>query len=138
MVAYSNILLRLKCKDLSFTKCADFKHTSRLSKMQPIVCDNGTHSIKAGFAGHNFPDVESRSIFKISSTSQSYYHVGVKVTLKSPANTTYPIRNGIINNWNDMNLLWDSAFNKSLKVKPSQHKILMIGPTFQNKKQMYV
>merc|ERR1712093_611699 len=38
---------------------------------------------------------------------------------------TYPLDNGIVRNWNDMEHVWDYTFNERLKINPKGSKILL-------------
>merc|ERR1712072_492011 len=44
---------------------------------------------------------------------------------RSNLEVTYPIDNGKITNWEDMEKVWDCAFYEKLKVDPKQSKILL-------------
>jgi actin-related protein len=37
----------------------------------------------------------------------------------------YPIENGIVNNWEDMGILWHHAFFNELKVAPDEHPVFL-------------
>ena len=37
----------------------------------------------------------------------------------------YPISNGIVNDWDAMNQVWEYTFSNELRVDSSEHKILM-------------
>ena len=37
----------------------------------------------------------------------------------------YPLDNGIIRNWDDMEHLWDYTFNKKLGINPAEHRIVL-------------
>jgi actin-related protein 2 len=41
---------------------------------------------------------------------------------------TYPINNGIVQNWEDMGHVWDHTFYDVLKVDPPECKILLTDP----------
>ena len=48
---------------------------------------------------------------------------------------SYPMENGIIRNWDDMNHLWDYTFFEKLKIRnPADHKILLTEPAMNPKK----
>jgi actin-related protein 2 len=38
------------------------------------------------------------------------------INLNSMLSITYPVRNGVITNWEDITHVWDYAFNEKLKV----------------------
>ena len=45
--------------------------------------------------------------------------------LRQMLQITYPLDNGIIRNWQDMEYVWDYTFNERLKVNPKGAKILL-------------
>ncbi|EFP12303.1 hypothetical protein CRE_24309 [Caenorhabditis remanei] len=83
----------------------------------PVVIDNGTSTIKAGFAGNDFPPL----VFP-SNVGESGL-VGSKAFKKRfQVGLTHPIKNGIISDWNSMEIIWDHVFtelNADSKTIPS-------------------
>eukprot|EP00486_Rosalina_sp_Unknown_P006582 CAMPEP_0201570500 /NCGR_PEP_ID=MMETSP0190_2-20130828/12796_1 /ASSEMBLY_ACC=CAM_ASM_000263 /TAXON_ID=37353 /ORGANISM="Rosalina sp." /LENGTH=99 /DNA_ID=CAMNT_0047994105 /DNA_START=26 /DNA_END=322 /DNA_ORIENTATION=+ len=79
-----------------------------------IVIDNGSYSIKAGFAGDDQPS----SIFPstVARPTKISHSMGMKDCYvgSSPSNidTTInnPIQNRIITNWDDMEKIWHHTF----------------------------
>jgi actin-related protein 2 len=51
---------------------------------------------------------------------------------RSMLQITYPMENGIIRNWEDMQYLWDYTFDR-LKISPSDCKILLTEPVMNPK-----
>ena len=52
---------------------------------------------------------------------------------------SYPMENGIVRNWDDMQHLWDFTFFEKLKVDPRGRKILLTEPPMnplKNREQM--
>ncbi|KAE8720083.1 Actin-related protein 2 [Hibiscus syriacus] len=52
---------------------------------------------------------------------------------------SYPVTNGIVQNWDDMYHVWDHAFYNELKINPSDCKILLTDPPLnpsKNREQM--
>jgi len=52
----------------------------------------------------------------------------------------YPVENGMVKNWQDMNHLWDYTFSERLKVDPKDHKIMLTEPPSnprENSKKMF-
>lgn len=41
---------------------------------------------------------------------------------------SYPVENGIVKNWDDMEKLWDYTFYDRLQIEPAGHKILLTEP----------
>ena len=99
---------------------------------EPVICDTGTGMIKAGFAGAYFPvdsipGLVGRPMLRYD---QALGNVRLKpimlgheaAEVRSLLEITYPIKNGVIQNWEDMELLWDFTFEK-LKVTPSERVV---------------
>jgi actin-related protein 2 len=59
--------------------------------------------------------------------------------LRHQLDVSYPVTNGIVQNWDDMGHIWDHAFYSELKVDPSECKILLTDPPLnplKNREQM--
>lgn len=59
--------------------------------------------------------------------------------LRSYLELSYPMENGIVRNWNDMEILWDHTFNEKLKIDPKESKIVLTEPPLNpvgNRKKM--
>jgi actin-related protein 2 len=110
-----------------------------LSSMPAIVCDNGTGFVKVGMAGENFPrfiypSLIGRPILRAEEVFQK--DVALKdimcgdeaAAVRGSLETTYPVENGIIKNWADMEELWKYTFYEKLQIDPSAHKILLTEP----------
>jgi len=102
----------------------------------PIVCDNGTGFVKCGFAGTNFPaaifpSMVGRPIMRFEENAVQGIEVkdimvGTEAQkLRQMLQITYPLDNGIVRNWNDMEHVWDYTFNERLKINPKGSKILL-------------
>jgi len=102
----------------------------------PIVCDNGTGFVKCGFAGNNFPShifpsIIGRPVLRAEEKIAGDIllkdiMVGDEVTAaRDMLETSYPITNGIVQNWDDMTHLYNYTFNQRLKIDPREHKIML-------------
>ena len=40
----------------------------------------------------------------------------------------YPVENGIVKNWDDMEHLWNYTFYEKLQINPSENKVLLTEP----------
>ncbi|CAL0318849.1 unnamed protein product [Lupinus luteus] len=111
--------------------------------IKPLVCDNGTRMVKAGFAGDTVPHFvvpcivrhprtsgfncmvyDMRSKGEICSSDETHCkYCSVNFTLK------YPIENGTITNWDDMEKIWGYTFYNKLHIAPKydpfQHPVLL-------------
>lgn len=116
-----------------------------------LVLDQGTGFVKIGRAGENFPDytfpsIVGRPILRAEeraniSTPLKDIMIGEEASdVRSYLQISYPMENGIIKNWTDMELLWDYAFyNKMQLPTTSNGKILLTEPPMnpvKNREQM--
>jgi len=103
-----------------------------------IVCDNVTGFVKCGFAGSNFPHAIFPSLVgrpilraeeKVEGVEIKDIMVGeVASKLRSMLQLSYPMENGIVRNWEDMEHLWNHTFREVLKINPPDTKILLTEP----------
>ncbi|KAH8836083.1 actin-2 [Flagelloscypha sp. PMI_526] len=99
----------------------------------PIVIDNGSGLIKAGLAGDDtpraiFPSILARANMKASmvGTDQREYYIGDEAqTKRGILSLTYPIKNGIVTNWDGMEKIWHHTFYNELRVAPEEHHVLL-------------
>ncbi len=110
-----------------------------------VVVDNGTGFVKCGFAGENFP----RSIFpsmigRPILRAEEVLEMGIQLKdimcgdeaaeVRSALETSYPVENGIVKNWDDMEELWKYTFKEKLSIQPKENKILLTEPPLNPKK----
>lgn len=99
---------------------------------QPIVIDNGTGVIKAGFAGAEqpklvFPSIVGRPkhLRVMAGAAEGDIFVGNKASdLRGILKLNYPSRSGIINDWKDMQSVWQYTYSE-LNVTQDQHPVLL-------------
>ncbi|KAF8004803.1 hypothetical protein HF325_000260 [Metschnikowia pulcherrima] len=104
----------------------------------PLVLDQGTGFVKIGRAGTNFPDytfpslvgrpilrAEERNALVPENIEIKRYNAS---EVRSLLQISYPMENGIIKNWEDMEHLWDYAFYERMKVSTPGQKILLTEP----------
>lgn len=88
-----------------------------------LVCDNGTGIVKAGFAGDSvprstFPSLMGRPMLRAedeftSNVALKDLYIGDECAdVVRGLELSYPIENGIIRNWDDMEELWKYTFGK--------------------------
>lgn len=101
-----------------------------------IVIDNGSSLIKAGFAGDEAP----RSVFS-AICGYSPYQRSVPVSYPKDVYVgdealdkagilcfKYPIENGIVTNWNDIEILLRHTFTSELRIDPTEHSFILTTP----------
>ena len=100
---------------------------------KPIVIDNGSGVIKAGFSGDNAPSVKFPSIVGFPRSDKQMVGVEAKSEyigdeaqkMRGVLNLKYPIESGIVSEWEMMEKVWAYCFENELRVDPSEHKVLL-------------
>lgn len=103
-----------------------------------IVCDNGTGFVKCGFEGENFPAatfpcIIGKPVLRFEETLCDQELKDIVVgedcsRLRNQFEVSYPIKNGIIQDWEGMGHVWDHMLYEILKAEPSECKILLSDP----------
>jgi len=104
-----------------------------------IVCDNGTGFVKCGYAGTNFPEhifpsmvgrPMLRSSAKVGDIEVKDLMVGDEAAaLRSMLEINYPMDNGIVRSWEDMQHVWDFTFGETkMNINPRECKVLLTEP----------
>ena len=97
------------------------------------VIDSGSGTIKAGLAGDYAPYSECPSVVGIPRHSgimvgmgQSGPYFGRRtLTLQNVLMLDFPIANGIIRNWDRMELIWNHILYEELRLEPKEHFVLL-------------
>ncbi|XP_003743592.1 beta-centractin [Galendromus occidentalis] len=101
---------------------------------QPVVIDNGSGTIKAGFAGDQvpkcrFPNFIGRPKHKrvMAGALEGDVFVGPKAEEHRGLLTIrYPIEHGVVNDWNDMEKIWQYIYSKDqLQTFSEEHPVLL-------------
>jgi centractin len=103
---------------------------------QPIVIDNGTGVLKAGFAGADKPRVVFRScvgrikhdrVMPGGSLEGSDFFIGSRAEEHRGAlKLSYPIESGVVQNWSDMEKIWSFVYSREgLNVISEEHAVLL-------------
>ena len=58
--------------------------------------------------------------------SDMEYFVGDDAVATKMYQTNYPIRHGLIENWNNMERLWQRCFYEYMRVEPDEHYVLLV------------
>jgi centractin len=103
---------------------------------QPIVIDNGTGVIKAGFAGADKPRIVFRNcvgrtkharVMPGGALEGSDIFIGQKAEdHRGALKLTYAMENGIVQNWGDMEKIWSFIYNRdNLNAVSEEHAVLL-------------
>ena len=101
---------------------------------QPIVIDNGSGIVKAGFAGDQVPKVNfsnfigrPKHIRVMAGGLENDVFLGsLAEECRGLLNIRYPMENGIVRDWNDMEKLWQHIYSKGqLNSNSEEHPVLL-------------
>lgn len=95
-----------------------------------IVIDNGSGLMKAGFSGEDAPLAYFPSVVGVPKygtmvgSDVKEFYVGKDATSKRGVLTlSYPVANGIIDDWDNMTKVWDHTFYNELRCEPSEKPV---------------
>ena len=97
------------------------------------------HPTQVGYAGQNFPSsifpsIVGRPILRAEEAiSESIDLKEIMcgeeaAAVRHSLDVRYPVENGIVKNWEDMEHLWNYTYFDKLKIDPAGHKILLTEP----------
>ena len=109
---------------------------------QAVVIDNGTGFTKMGYAGNLDPDfviptaiadLANKSTLSVSTKNDEYnYYIGeqgINISKTSKVHKlTYPMQDGIIDNWDLMEKFWHQSIYQYLKCDPQEHYFVLTEP----------
>ena len=98
-----------------------------------IIIDNGSGFCKAGFSGEFEPRTVFPSIFGSPKNKlimitghQKDFYIGLDAEdIRGVLNLNYPIKEGNIIDWSEMENIWKYIFTNELRVDPSEHYIMI-------------
>jgi len=114
------------------------------------VLDGGTGFLKVGYAAQNFPEFQFPSIVGrpiLRTEEKGGEDMVIKdimcgdeaAAARTMLQISYPMENGIVKKWDDMQHLWDHTFFEKLQIDPRGRKILLTEPPLnpvKNREQM--
>jgi centractin len=98
---------------------------------QPVVIDNGSGVIKAGFAGDDspkcfFPSYVGRPkhVRIMAGAVEGDVFIGRKAQeLRGLLKIKYPIEHGIVSDWDDMERIWKYIYEEELKTASEEVRV---------------
>eukprot|EP00741_Cyanophora_paradoxa_P025006 tig00000319_g24138.t1 len=100
---------------------------------QPLVIDNGSGVLKAGFAGDDLPKCVFPSYVGrpkhtkvMAGAVDGDTFVGRKAEeLRGILRLQYPMEHGVVRNWSDMERIWSHIYSSELKIHSEEHPVLL-------------
>jgi len=106
--------------------------TQQVIANQPVVIDNGSGVLKAGFAGVDHPKVlfpsfigYPKHVRVMAGAVEGDNFVGKRAEeLRGLLKIHYPLEHGVVTNWLEMEKIWKTAYNE-LRCAPEEHPVLL-------------
>lgn len=106
------------------------------SRSQTIIIDSGSCLTKTGFAGDKAPRAvyptihgeERNKSVMVGYSSAQFYRGEEARSRRGILKLYYPVRHGIVTNWDVMEKMWHKLFYEELRVIPSESNIFLTEP----------
>lgn len=101
---------------------------------QPIVIDNGSGILKAGFAGDQVPKINFTNFIgrpkhtrvMAGGLETDIFFGSLAEEYRGLLNLRYPMEHGIVKDWNDMEKIWQHVYSKNqLNSNSEEHPVLL-------------
>ncbi|CAG9463229.1 unnamed protein product [Pedinophyceae sp. YPF-701] len=96
----------------------------------PVVIDNGSTHVRAGFAGYRAPEVCVRTQLHARGAEQL---AGGAALEMDGFEVKYPMSRGEVTDWDAMEAVWRHVLEEELKVSPLEHPILVTDAPLTSK-----
>lgn len=98
-----------------------------------IIIDNGTGYCKAGLSGEKIPKIVIPACVgypkyasgRVGIDKKNYFVGSDAEAIKGVLNINNPIENGVVNNWDDIEIIWKYIFTNELKVEPVEYNVML-------------
>ncbi|KAL0259382.1 Centractin [Diplodia seriata] len=102
----------------------------------PIVLDNGSGTIRAGFAGQDLPKCyfpsyvgRPKHVRALAGALEGDVFIGRRAQeLRGLLKINYPLEHGIVTDWDDMERIWQYVYAEELKTVSEDHPVLLTEP----------
>ena len=102
----------------------------------PIVLDNGSGTIRAGFAGEDLPKCyfpsfvgRPKHLRVLAGALEGDVFIGQRAQeLRGLLKIRYPLEHGIVTDWDDMERIWQFVYGEELKTMSEEHPVLLTEP----------
>lgn len=107
-------------------------HATMEGETPVIILDSGSGTCKAGMSNEEFPKAvfpEVVGIPRSDCTMSRKTYCGDEINdVRNSVLVSYPIQNGIIEDFDQMQLIWEYAIHERLNVDPQDHAVLLTEP----------
>ncbi|KAK4138816.1 Actin2-like protein [Trichocladium antarcticum] len=100
----------------------------------PIVIDNGSGTIRAGFAGEDVPKChfpswvgKPKHLRVLAGALEGEVFIG-REDLRGLLKIQYPLKHGIVTDWDNMERIWSYVYDEGLKTQSEEHPVLLTEP----------
>src|SRR5436305_5827300 len=105
----------------------------------PLVIDNGSGTIRAGFAGSdapvvNFPSYVGRPkhVRVLAGSLEGDVFIGARAQeLRGLLKIRYPLEHGIVTDWDDMERIWQYVYSDELKTLSEEVRRSSVAPSMR-------
>lgn len=94
---------------------------------QAVVIDNGSGMMKAGYGQQEAPEVYFSSVIgrpkygtMVGSEVKDFYVGKDAIEKRGVLHLSYPVANGIVDNWDDMTKIWEHTYYNELRCEPTE------------------
>ncbi|RDA87752.1 hypothetical protein CP532_2489 [Ophiocordyceps camponoti-leonardi (nom. inval.)] len=103
----------------------------------PIVLDNGSGTIRAGFAGDDLPKCvfpswvgRVKHLRVLAGGLEKDVYIGKEAAneLRGLLKIRYPLEHGIVTDWDDMERIWEYVYGEGLNTLSEEHPVLLTEP----------
>lgn len=123
------------CWSFTFFVAATMAVNTRLHNA-PIVLDNGSGTIRAGFAGEDLPKCyfpsyvgRPKHVRAMAGAREGDVFIGpMAQDLRGLLKINYPLEHGIVTDWDDMERIWQYVYQEGLKTLSEDHPVLLTEP----------
>ena len=108
-----------------------------------VVIDNGTYSVKGGFSDNDAPTCSLPCLVGHGRHKGAMSSLGLKETyvgcaaqkLRGILDISHPIRQGSVQNWDDLEVLWSHILETELKTEGGAQPIIMTQPPLASQQE---
>jgi centractin len=106
----------------------------------PIVLDNGSGTIRAGFAGDDLPKCyfpsfvgRPKHLRVLAGALEGVVFIGQRAQeLRGLLKIRYPLEHGIVTDWDDMERIWEWVYGEGLKTLSEEVRMLLLAAIYKN------